>query len=676
MMYQMQLEKSNLSIPNPRLPHTPLPTHEAVYSDPNQPCALLFFGLMKEFESTVLPSIRQNILQYNSQCDVFLHTFNITHVPLNPRNSEFKNSTIDLSEAFSLTTKDHIIFESMDSFYEKRQHILNQTRKNYHRDWGSCCLSHDNMIKQWHSIQGVWDLMKQHEVEIWKQFGRTVNVPDHYYKQIGLFRSDVYYTTPIHIFDSNAATANFALHQGYNDRFFYGTYEYAQIWASKRFEFISTFEKSYMIPFSDVSGKQKDGYHSETYVKRLLDHYSVPVETKKICVWRVRSGPRIQVMDCQEIRLLDVVLIGVLIISVAVVLNSKFSGTKKQKLSLISTFKRSNDSPLMISGLIITGLKYIVIIWLLSLCGVVIYQMQIEKSHVSIPSMRLHVPLPAPDHKVSVVLMNDSRPRMIKESPGLMPTLLKHPSIDEILLLHANPNTAFKYVHSKVINIDATKENTRMGLSMRFYFCQLAKNDWVIHLDDDMEFTEQTLNEMLTEFAKNPHRIVGKYGRDQKDNSFFNGYSSKSTSRETDVVLTKFMVMERDICGAFFHYSHLIWEDVVLNNGDGPLWNGEDIFMSLVANHVYRREKNNYAMDWLDVRDAPNYLKDHKSGVVEMTEDFKGVRLFDYYWWLGLFSRNRHFAYRGSLWGIAKERLSAVRDNWDVISLQTKDLRQ
>mmetsp|Transcript_4217 Transcript_4217/g.8139 ORF Transcript_4217/g.8139 Transcript_4217/m.8139 type:complete len:289 (-) Transcript_4217:766-1632(-) len=64
--------------------------------------------------------------------------------------------------------------------------------------------------------------------------------------------------------------------------------------------------------------------------------------------------------------------------------------------------------------------------------------------------------------KVSVVLMNYSRPRMIKHSQ-LMKTLIDHPAVDEILLLHANPKTAFLYNHEKVVNIDATEENTNMG---------------------------------------------------------------------------------------------------------------------------------------------------------------------------------------------------------------------
>ena len=107
--------------------------------------------------------------------------------------------------------------------------------------------------------------------------------------------------------------------------------------------------------------------------------------------------------------------------------------------------------------------------------------------------------------------------------------------------------------------------------------------------------------------------VGGKSINELKEGYHFNGYYSKDSTRETEVILTKFMVMERDTCSAFFQYSHLIWEDIILNNGEGPLWNGEDIFMSLVSNHVYGYDGgfNNYAMDWLDVWSAPEELKDY-----------------------------------------------------------------
>eukprot|EP00537_Pseudo-nitzschia_pungens_P010671 CAMPEP_0172393280 /NCGR_PEP_ID=MMETSP1061-20121228/9189_1 /TAXON_ID=37318 /ORGANISM="Pseudo-nitzschia pungens, Strain cf. pungens" /LENGTH=359 /DNA_ID=CAMNT_0013124311 /DNA_START=62 /DNA_END=1138 /DNA_ORIENTATION=+ len=262
----------------------------------------------------------------------------------------------------------------------------------------------------------------------------------------------------------------------------------------------------------------------------------------------------------------------------------------------------------------------------------------LKTGHMTTSSLRstsisYSIPLPLPKEKVSVVLMNFSRPRMIRES-SMMRTLLEHPNIDEVLLLHANPKTAFEFVHSKVKNIDAIQHNNEMGLSLRFYFCQIARNNWVLHLDDDMEFTTEALNELIVEYGRNPKRIVGRFGRDFSPGNSFNGYNSKNSHKNTEVVLTKLMLMERDTCSTFFDYAHLVWDDVVLHNGDGPLWNGEDIFMSLVANHVYEESKdgtshlNNYAMDWLDVWSADESLKDYGNGKLDISGGMEGYRFW------------------------------------------------
>jgi hypothetical protein len=124
--------------------------------------------------------------------------------------------------------------------------------------------------------------------------------------------------------------------------------------------------------------------------------------------------------------------------------------------------------------------------------------------------------------------------------------------------------------------------------------------------------------------------------------------------------------MERCTCSAFFDYAHLVWNDIVLHNGEGPLWNGEDIFMSLVANHVYGRNGerklhfNNYAMDWLDVWQADESLKDYGNGKLDISGGMQGIRFWSWRWWQTLLRRNRHYSYRGRLWQVAKYRLSEL----------------
>lgn len=283
------------------------------------------------------------------------------------------------------------------------------------------------------------------------------------------------------------------------------------------------------------------------------------------------------------------------------------------------------------------------------------------------------IPLVLPPNKVSVVLMNHSRPRMIREST-LLRTLLGHPSVGEVVLLHANPRTRFEFVHDKVVNVDATRENDAVGLALRFYFCQSVAHAWVVHVDDDMEFDAGTLDRLLVEFGRNTRRIVGRFGRDARGHpgqhplvrllnghDRYRGYWSVDTHGRTEVVLTKLMIMERDVCPSFFRYTHLVWDDIVAG-ADGPLWNGEDIFMSLVANHVYGgADDNNYAMDWLEVTDAPNDLKDYDHGEYDISGGHTGLYVWRWKWWQSLFRRNRHYAARGHLWQTAKARLAALK---------------
>ncbi|VEU34639.1 unnamed protein product [Pseudo-nitzschia multistriata] len=205
-----------------------------------------------------------------------------------------------------------------------------------------------------------------------------------------------------------------------------------------------------------------------------------------------------------------------------------------------------------------------------------------------------------------------------------------------------------------------------MGLSLRFYFCQIAQNNWVLHLDDDMEFTTEAMNDLIAEYGRNPKRIVGRFGRNFKEGNSFNGYNSVDTHKNSEVILTKLMLMERDTCSAFFDYAHLVWADTVLQNGDGPLWNGEDIFMSLVANQVYDKNRdgssqfNNYAMDWLDVWEADKSLKDYGNGKLDISGGLEGVRFWSWRWWHSLTRRNRHYSYRGHLWQVARDRLKRL----------------
>jgi hypothetical protein len=272
----------------------------------------------------------------------------------------------------------------------------------------------------------------------------------------------------------------------------------------------------------------------------------------------------------------------------------------------------------------------------------------------------------AVDQKVSVVVMNHNRPRMIRESQ-LLKTFTSHPAIDEILLCHSNPETKFDLQHEKVTNIDAIEDNNKMGLSLRFHYCSTARNDWVIIVDDDMELSSAAVDMLLSEFAANTKRIVGHYGRNYNWYRAFyrNGYDTRTVEGPAEVVLTKIMVIESDMCAAFFRHDHLM-QDLLPEST--PLWNGEDIFMSLVANHEYGVPINgpfrNYAIPDLNVWEASDELKDDVSGAVDISGNLDSHGI----WkdglgtcWEAVKKSQRHACYRGRLWSTAKQRLAALR---------------
>ncbi len=275
----------------------------------DKPCALLFFGLVKDFKDLALPAVQRNIIGPNPHCDIFLHTFDINEVPENKRNNERNNAKINPREAYLLTDPDHVNIESVASFELRRGDFLKHSRKHFHKGWGECCVSHDNMIKQWHSIAGAWDLMREHEKKKLAQLNSKDGLPmtnkNHYYQQVGLFRSDVYQVDPIDIFNSNAAVPNFANNEGYNDRIFYGSYQNAALWAD-RFGFAPIFEDKYMFSKNRWNmllkslglKKGHDGYHSEYILWNVMHHQNIQIDQRDICMWRIRNGKRLQVTDC------------------------------------------------------------------------------------------------------------------------------------------------------------------------------------------------------------------------------------------------------------------------------------------------------------------------------------------------------------------------------------------
>lgn len=280
------------------------------------------------------------------------------------------------------------------------------------------------------------------------------------------------------------------------------------------------------------------------------------------------------------------------------------------------------------------------------------------------------------DLKISAIVMNHNRPELLRPdsvySSSLLPSLINHTKVDQILLLHSNPLTKFQYNNKKVTNIDAVQANKEIGLAIRFQFCASdARNNWILLADDDMEFEPSAIDTVLKAAvlgqSRNKTQLIGKYGRSFHfwTAPFRNGYHTHDQAGHAEVILTKFLLIPKHVCRAFMKYKHIV-NDVVAESS--PMWNGEDIFASLVSNHLNARSNGlspkatpfyNWAIRDLDVWEAvipTTGSKESVSGNIARVKPWQGLTPFVKAFW----KAQSHASYRGRLWSTAKNRLASL----------------
>jgi hypothetical protein len=297
-------------------------------------CALCFFGLPRSYETLVLPSIVKNILQPNVKygCDIFVHYYQVSqetqgryssggihridptavlklepkfremevfrqrHPNNNATNTKKKNSTVVVS----------FVKDTNESFWKSRGDTIWKYRYTKGTDgkllyfpWKKKSYvyptSLDNIIKQWHSIQSVWEEMDRMAMQLGK-----------HYTRVAMFRNDVVYVTPIDIYDgvTDAKTTDQKFKKSVviphfanwpvNDRLIYGPHDAVKVWATERFSRVEIYAST-----------SKGGLvmHSETFLKdailSVIQEKGFPVETNSnICFFRARSDGSAMVSDC------------------------------------------------------------------------------------------------------------------------------------------------------------------------------------------------------------------------------------------------------------------------------------------------------------------------------------------------------------------------------------------
>jgi hypothetical protein len=275
-------------------------------------CALNLFGLPRSFQDLVLPALTQNVIVPNIQydCDYFVHTYNVTYEP--PSRSG-QGGPIIPETVFLLRDTVHRIasqagrpqlphvgftFSTEEEFELKHAELLAKIRRRGGKNrytWkkdGFTLDTNVNVIKMWHSVSSVWDLMKTYA-----SFGPIR------YDRVAMLRSDVVFVTPIDIFRSASdgmfdTFNNHSVIPGFaqcpvNDRMFYGPYKAAEIWAAGRFPRLYDYIHRLWRPL-----------HPERFLKIALlpaiRALSISVdEDPALCFWRARADKSIWV-DCGD----------------------------------------------------------------------------------------------------------------------------------------------------------------------------------------------------------------------------------------------------------------------------------------------------------------------------------------------------------------------------------------
>ena len=315
-------DNNSSSSPAPFQGKTTLPfIQESPHSRQEKPrCALLFFGLPRSYD-LVLPSVVKNVLIPNSKygCDVYAHSvirleeeagrsgmggsidpnaiFSLKQQVLNVAKVTTNYSGISRVPHVAITT------DTEEDFWK----IHNATIQKYHttkRADGKLLYSPwkkksyvfpktmDNIVRQWHSLQSVWQLMEDESTKLGISYNR-----------VAMLRSDVLYVTPIDIyrinttlFDTNnkaAVIPGFALYP-VNDRMIYGPYKAVKIWATERFKRLETHVRR----VAPGLGMHSEIFLNDAILPAIEQSGTNVVADNDICFFRVRSDRSVRTFDC------------------------------------------------------------------------------------------------------------------------------------------------------------------------------------------------------------------------------------------------------------------------------------------------------------------------------------------------------------------------------------------
>jgi len=199
---------------------------------------------------------------------------------------------------------------------------------------------------------------------------------------------------------------------------------------------------------------------------------------------------------------------------------------------------------------------------------------------------------------ISVVVPNWGRAYNLKRL--VLPVLEQCDCVDEIIITHGRRDTAFDYESARcriVHRLDDGDINRRHGLARRFVAAAAARNDTVLSLDDDIVIPESSLLALHEHYLRDPDIIHSLYGRDPDRR---HRYCDLVRNGAVTYALTGAALLPKRLADAFFEHAPLV--EALVREHSEPLWNGEDLFMSLVAIKRNRRLNRAYALPRIELR--------------------------------------------------------------------------
>lgn len=199
--------------------------------------------------------------------------------------------------------------------------------------------------------------------------------------------------------------------------------------------------------------------------------------------------------------------------------------------------------------------------------------------------------------KITFVILNYKRPRNLVEH--IIPSLLKNELIAKVIVSHALRDTCFDtYVYNdRLLQLKRFEEQKKVGVYCRFLAAEKANTECIAFQDDDFVVDNNSIKLCYEQWLEDKHSIHGVTGRVITENTYI---PENTLSAHVPVILPHFAMTSSLIIKKVMELAPLVAPYV---QDCKPIWNGEDIFLSVVA--MLHTKKFNRRHD-LKVQELPS----------------------------------------------------------------------